>query len=102
MYFTLPIDKKPLSLGFHTLQIYPFYKTPMNKQIKIKVVPNSKVQRVLEENDILKVYVNAPSIENKANEAVIKVIAQYFNLKKNALTIVAGFKSRNKTIQVNS
>ena len=89
-------------MGFHTLQIYPFIKTPMNKQIKIKVVPNSKVQRVLEENDILKVYVNAPAVENKANEAAIKELAQYLKLKKNALTIVAGFKSRNKTIQVNS
>ena len=70
------------------------------KLVNIKVIPNAKSNEVVEEIDSIKVKVNSPAIEGKANKAVIKVLADYFNVKKNQISIVKGEKNRNKCIQI--
>ena len=70
------------------------------KLVNIKVIPNARKNEVIEEVDSIKVKVNSPAIEGKANKAVIKVLADYFNVKKNQISIVKGEKSRNKLIQI--
>jgi hypothetical protein len=49
---------------------------------------------------LYKVYVTAPPIDGKANEALIKLIADFFSVKKRQIRIVSGFKSRYKVLDV--
>jgi uncharacterized protein (TIGR00251 family) len=49
----------------------------------------------------LRVRVNAPPVENAANEAVVKVLAKTFGVAKSAVVIVGGARSRSKVVEVN-
>ena len=69
-------------------------------KISIRVIPNAKKSRVVEEENSLKVYVTDLPVDNKANKAVIKALADYFNTKKKSINIVKGMHSRNKVIEI--
>ncbi|MCM8814888.1 MAG: DUF167 domain-containing protein [Candidatus Omnitrophica bacterium] len=67
----------------------------------IKVKPYSREEKVVENQDrSLKVYVNEKPVEGKANSALIKLIAEYFDVPKSAVKIVSGHKSRNKIVEI--
>ena len=67
--------------------------------IDIKVIPGAKKNRVLEEGGrIVKVYLTAPPVEGKANEALIEFLAGHFGIRKSQIEIIKGLKSRNKVI----
>jgi uncharacterized protein len=68
--------------------------------INIKVVPRSKKNQIKEENGILKVYSTAPAVENKANEPVIGMLADFFRVRRNQIEIKRGHKSRNKVVEI--
>ena len=70
--------------------------------IKIKVIPNAKRNRIIKEQERLKVYVTAPAVDGKANKVLIEILAEYLQVKKSRLCIIRGDKSREKVIQVNS
>jgi len=70
-------------------------------KVSVIVHPNSRKTRI--EKDlmgILHVYVNAPPLEGKANEAVIEVLADFFKNKKNEIFLLSGTKSKNKVFEV--
>ena len=69
-------------------------------EFKIKVIPNARKPRVVHEAGSLKIYVNAPAVDNKANAALIKVLATHFQVRKSAVAIIAGFRSREKTVRI--
>ena len=69
-------------------------------EYKIKVTPNARKPRVVQEEGLLKVYVNAPAVDNKANAALIKVLATHFQVRKSAVAIITGFRSRQKTVRI--
>jgi len=68
--------------------------------LNIKVIPNASKSKVVQEKDSLKVYVNSPPIDGKANKELIEVLAEHFNVKKNQISIIRGEKSRTKVINV--
>ena len=70
------------------------------RKIKVKVVANAKRQRVVAEGEALKVYVNAPAVEGRANKALVNFLAEYFKIKKSGIKIISGKKSREKIVQV--
>jgi len=45
--------------------------------------------------------VNAPPVDGKANEAVIKALAALFDCPKSAIEITGGLSSRHKRIRLN-
>ncbi len=69
-------------------------------KIRIRVVPRAKKDCVSEEDGNFKVYVRAPAIDNKANKALIEVLARYFNIKKRTIRIVRGERSREKIVEI--
>ena len=69
-------------------------------KLNIKVIPNAKHNKLVEEPGRLKVYLTAPAVEGKANEALIEFLAEYFNVKKNRISIIRGVKSREKIIEI--
>jgi uncharacterized protein (TIGR00251 family) len=48
----------------------------------------------------LKVAVTAPPAENQANEALLRLLAKQWRVPRRVLSIVAGARSRNKTVRV--
>ena len=70
-------------------------------KISIKVKPNSKqnlVETIGEKNYVVRVKEKA--IEGKANEAVIRLLSEYFDIPKAGIRVVSGTRSRNKIIEV--
>lgn len=71
-------------------------------QIKTRVITNAKKNEVVKEESQIKVYLTAPPIDGRANKALIEILAEYFKVKKNQITIIRGEKSRDKIIEVSS
>lgn len=75
-------------------------------KISIKVIPNAKQNEIaeggLDESGarILKVRVNQPPEDGKANKAAIELLAKYFKVKKSAVSIMSGETSRNKIVEI--
>jgi hypothetical protein len=69
-------------------------------KIQVKVKPNSKTEQVSQEGDSFVVKVKEPPKEGKANEAVIKLLAEHFGVSQNQVRISSGFKSKNKVIEI--
>lgn len=70
-------------------------------RITIIAHPNSKKPRV--EEDLLgtlRIYVNAPPLEGRANKAIIKVLAKYFKVRKSRVLFISGTKSKTKTFEI--
>ncbi|HEX7588112.1 MAG TPA: DUF167 domain-containing protein [Anaerolineae bacterium] len=69
--------------------------------VSIKVVPRaSKNQIVGREGDAVKVRLNAPPVDGKANEALVKFLAASFGVRLRQVEIVAGATSRHKVVRI--
>jgi len=69
-------------------------------KIQVKVKPNSRTEEVSREGDSFIVKVKEPPREGKANQAVIKLLAEHFGVPQSRVRILRGFRSRNKVIEV--
>lgn len=75
-------------------------------KLSIKVTPNAKKNEVTEDvidmfsMRCLKMKVNQPPEDGKANAAVIKLLAEYLSVKRNKIRITTGEHSRNKIVEV--
>ncbi len=70
------------------------------KVINVKVIPNAKKNEVTEEAGRLKVHVQAPAVDGRANKAAIEALAEYFRVKKSGIRIIRGEKKREKVVEV--
>ena len=68
--------------------------------ITIKVTPNAKTNSITKENNILKIRVTAPAINNKANKAVIQLLSKHLKINKSKIKIIKGIKSKEKIINI--
>lgn len=69
-------------------------------KIQVKVKPNSKTEEVSREGDDLVVKVREPPREGKANQAVIRLLAEHLGVPKSRVRILSGFSGKNKVIEV--
>ncbi len=71
-------------------------------KIKLKVQPSSSKRRITYLADgTIKVYLNSPPENNKANKELIEYLADKLNLSKSDIIIKKGGNSRNKIIDIN-
>lgn len=67
----------------------------------MKVTPRAGKNEVLKISEgEYKVKVTAPPEKGKANEAVIKLLANYFDAPKSSVSIIAGKSTRVKLIEI--
>lgn len=67
----------------------------------VKVVPRaSKNQIVGMEGDALKIRLNAPPVEGRANEALIAFLAEKLGLPRANIEIIVGETARRKIVRV--
>jgi uncharacterized protein (TIGR00251 family) len=69
-------------------------------KIQVKVKPNSRTEELSREGDSFIVKVKEPPKEGKANQAVIKLLAEHFSVPQSQIRILSGRKNRNKVIEV--
>jgi len=75
-------------------------------KLTIKVTPNSKQDLVKEGginaygNRVLKIKTIATPEDGKANEAVIKILAEYFKVRKSAIKVISGETARLKIVEI--
>ncbi|MDE1920629.1 MAG: YggU family protein [Candidatus Omnitrophica bacterium] len=68
--------------------------------LTVKVIPGASRNLLKEEDGMTKVYLTAPPVDGKANQALIKFLAGHYGVNKSAVTIVKGEKSRHKAIEI--
>jgi uncharacterized protein (TIGR00251 family) len=69
--------------------------------IRVRVQARSSQEKIEETGeDEYKVWVTVPAAENQANEAVIEVLADYFNTAPSNIKIRSGQKSNHKLIEI--
>ncbi|BAY33751.1 hypothetical protein NIES37_19000 [Tolypothrix tenuis PCC 7101] len=72
-------------------------------QKKVKVKPNSKQQKIEEQADgSLNVHLKSPPVDGKANEELIKLLAEKFNVPKSYIRIKSGATSRQKLVEIDT
>ena len=66
-------------------------------KISVKVKPQAKQDKVEKTglNDYI-VWVKAKAIEGKANQAVVKILSEYFDIAKSKAVLIKGKKARDK------
>ena len=69
-------------------------------KIKIRVAPRSSRDEVVKTGDDYIVRVKAQPREGKANEAVIKLLAEYFEVTRSSVRITSGLSGRNKIVEI--
>ena len=69
-------------------------------KIQVKVKPSSKTEELSREGDSFVIKVKEPPKEGKANQAVIKLLAEHFGVPQSQVRILSGFRNRNKLIEV--
>ncbi|MCM0588988.1 MAG: DUF167 domain-containing protein [Gloeotrichia echinulata IR180] len=70
-------------------------------QKKVKVKPNSKQQKIAEQSDgSLIVHLKSPPVDGKANEELIKLLAENFDVPKSDIRIKSGLSSRQKLVEI--
>lgn len=69
--------------------------------IEVHIQPNSNENKIIyKENNIFKIKIKAPAIENKANNELIKFLSKEFNLEKTLISIKSGKNSKKKLINI--
>jgi uncharacterized protein len=69
-------------------------------KLSIKVIPNAKQSKLVEEPGRLKVYLTARAVDGKANAALIEFLAEHFDVKKSSISIIRGLTSREKIVEI--
>lgn len=67
----------------------------------VRVIPRARRNEItVDENGALRVHTTAAPADGAANAAVIKMLAEYFDVPKSSIEIVRGATSRDKVIRV--
>ena len=70
-------------------------------RIFVKAKPLAKNESVKKINEFnFAVSVKEPPKNGQANEAIIKALAEYFNVSPSSVRLVSGFSSKQKTFEI--
>lgn len=69
--------------------------------IPVRVVPRSAREGVAGfEGGVLRIRLNAPPVEGRANEALVRFLAKALGVPKRNIVLLSGDKGRNKVVRV--
>ena len=70
-------------------------------KVSVRVTANSRKPRVLQEGEnTLKVWVDAPALDGKANKRLVEILSDHYDRPKSCFNIVSGLKNRNKIVEI--
>ncbi|HAJ57745.1 MAG TPA: hypothetical protein DCL35_08315 [Candidatus Omnitrophica bacterium] len=68
--------------------------------VDVKVIPKSSRNLIKQEAARLKAYLTVAPEKGKANQALIELIAEHYNVKKSQVRIVKGARSALKVVSI--
>lgn len=79
--------------------------SPEGLKLKVKVSANSKKNSLefLDDDpggNLIKIKINKPAVDGKANKAIVEYLSELFCLPKNNITILNGEKSSQKCLLI--
>lgn len=84
-----------------TLKIKEKLEKGETVNLKIKVIANAKINGLEEyADDILKLRINKPAVDGKANKAIIEYLSSQFEVPKSNITILKGEKNSLKGLLI--
>jgi len=70
-------------------------------KIFVKAKPKAKIERVEKiDNENFVVFVKEPPVKGRANQAIIKALAEYFKVPPVNVKIVSGYTSKQKVVEI--
>jgi hypothetical protein len=75
-------------------------------RVAVRLTPRASADRIdgivadADGAPVLKVLVGAPAVENRANDALLQLLAREWRLPRRDLALAAGGKSRNKVVRI--
>ena len=71
------------------------------RRINLRVIPRAKQNKITVDDDGgYRIHITAAPVDNAANVAVIRMLAEYFDVPKSQIKIVHGDTSRTKVIEI--
>ena len=79
-----------------------FHDGRMGSAISVRITPRSNKNEIVSimDDGVVKIKLTAPPVDGKANDELVKYLAETLNVPKNRVEIVAGQSSRNKLITI--
>jgi uncharacterized protein len=72
-------------------------------RLAVQIAPNAKRTEVVgEAGEVLKIKLQAPPVDGKANEMLIRYVADVLDVPKSAVSITHGHTSKKKLIEIRS
>lgn len=69
--------------------------------LTVRVVPRSRQNEIVGvEGDAIKIRLSAPAIEGRANDALVRFLAERLGVARSRIEIVRGESSRSKVVRV--
>lgn len=72
----------------------------LSKIFNVRVTPHAKQNKVIETDGVLRVYTTVAPENGRANDAVIKLLAEYLDVPKSKIKILRGLTGRDKVVTV--
>ncbi|MCL7409704.1 DUF167 domain-containing protein [Marivivens donghaensis] len=69
-------------------------------EIAVRVTPKASRDRILVEDDTIRVYVTTLPEDGKANKAVVKLLSKALGVPKTRLDLIRGATSRDKVFRI--
>lgn len=66
----------------------------------VKIKPNSKIQKFLDDGGYLTIFLRSKPIQNKANRELINLIKKKLEISSNQIKILSGKKNPKKVLQI--
>ena len=71
------------------------------RKINLRVIPRARQNKItVQDDEHLRVHITAAPVDGAANAAVIKILAEYFDVPKSQIKIVRGDVARDKVIEI--
>jgi len=70
------------------------------RKINVRVIPRARQNKITVEDEKLRLHITAAPVDGAANSAVIKALAEYFDVPKSQIKIVRGCAARDKVIEI--
>ena len=70
------------------------------RKINVRVIPRARQNKITVEDEKLRVHITAAPVDGAANDAVIRALADYFDVPKSQIKIIRGATSRNKVVEL--
>lgn len=81
--------------------MYGYYARNAMRRINLRVIPRARQNKIeIDANGTYRVHTGAAPVDGAANVAVVRALAEYFDVPKSRIKIVRGEMSRDKLVEI--